>query len=50
MQQRIEQSILSAKTVMAPERLNTQQVHGKNLTDNTFMGCANGIRGFWLPE
>ena len=39
----VEHVVLAAKAVVAPERLNAQQVHGENLADHRFMGGAHLI-------
>ena len=50
MQKGVQQPILSTEAVMAPERLNAQQIHCQNLPDDPFVRGANGVGGVGLPQ
>ena len=50
MEQVVEKPVLTPKTIVAPEGLNAQQIHGQYLPDNTFMSRANGVSCLLLPE
>ncbi len=49
-QQIVKQGVLPTKAVVAPERLNAQQIHGQDLPDHPFMGGADLIGGIRLPQ
>ena len=49
-EQRIKARVLLAKTIVAPESLDTQQIHGQYLSNHPLMCCTNGIGCFRLPE
>ena len=50
MQQIVEQRILPTQTIVAPEGLNAQQIHGQDLTDDALVGAADGVGGHRLPQ
>ncbi|SQC40777.1 Uncharacterised protein [Klebsiella pneumoniae] len=50
MQEVVQQRILPTETVVAPEGLDTQQVHGQDLANHALMGGANGIRRLRHPQ
>ena len=49
-QQIVKQCVLAAKAVVAPERLNAQQIHRQDLSDNLFMREADIVAGIRLPQ
>ncbi|CCK02420.1 hypothetical protein BN129_967 [Cronobacter sakazakii 701] len=49
-QQIIQQLVLLADTVMAPERLNAQHIERQHLRNHALMGGADGVGGLRFPQ
>ncbi|MNP70649.1 hypothetical protein D3C76_1669100 [compost metagenome] len=46
----VEDIVLPTQPVMAPEGLNSQQVHGEDLADNALVGGTHPQADFRLPQ
>ena len=50
MEQIVKQRVLPTQPIVAPERLNTQQVHGQDLADNALVCGADSVGRDRLPQ